>query len=230
MCFTASCAIGTRYASVPPCSGELDTPFSPYGEGEQISIVGRAKIVLPKYRVRGICRIHSEPSGGLVIDFEHSSLFGAYREDATIMLEGEELLIIDRERERMYGNDESLSILGSQLAFDLFPDDIRYALLFAVPDCAEIDDLVVDSHDGRWSLSGEWRGRNIEMEGRGGLGPERLTLCTKDKTDCYTISYKHDNDGMYPRGLEMVKEGGQERIYLEIIDVELSSAREGGSR
>jgi hypothetical protein len=229
-CITASCAVQSRRVSVSPCSGELDTPFSPCGGGKQISIVGRAKIVLPKYRVRGICRIRSDPSGGLVIDFEHSSLFGAYREDATIMLEGEELIIIDRERERMYDNEASLSMLGSQLAFDLFPDDIRYALLFDVPACAEIDGLAVDSRDGRWNLSGEWRGRSIEIEGFGGLGPDRFTLCTKDNDNCYTISYKHGTNGFYPRSLEMVKEGGRERIYLEIIDVEFSSAPEGGNR
>ena len=223
MTITGSCAAPLRHGTVRPCSGELDAPFSPYGLERHVSIVGRAKIVLPKYRIRGICRIRSEPSGGLVVDFEHSSLFGAYREDATIMLDGGKLLIIDRERGRMYDNDASLSILGSELAFQLFPDDIRYALLLDVPECTEIEGLVVDSDDGRWRLAGEWRGRNIVMEGRGGYGPDRLTLCTKDKNNCYMISYKHNRDGTYPRGMEIVKEGGEERIYLEIIDVEISS-------
>ena len=214
-----------RNGSIRPCSGEINTPFSPYGRGQHVSIVGRAKIVLPKYRVRGICRIRLEPSGVLVIDFEHSSLFGAYREDATIMLEGDELFIVDRERGRMYDNDASLSMLGSELAFELFTDDIRYALLFAVPDCTAIEGLVADSNGGRWRLTGEWRGRNIEMEGRDGCRPDRLTLCAKDKSNCYIIRYKHTRDGIYPRGLEMVKEGGEERIYLEIIDVRFSPPR-----
>jgi len=218
-----SCAAPARYLSVPPCSGELDTPFSPYGLEQRVSIVGRAKIVMPKYRIRGICRIQSEPTEGLVVDFEHSSLFGAYREDATIMLEGGELIIIDRERGRMYDNDASLSMLGSELAFELFPDDIRYALLFAVPDCTEIEGLVVDSVEGGWRITGEWRGRKIEMEGHGGGGPDRLTLRAKDKNNCYIISYKYGRDGIYPKSLEMVKEGGAERIYLEIIDVQFSS-------
>ena len=218
-----SCAVPAQYKSTPPCSGGLDAPFSPYGEGRYVSIFGRAKIVMPKYRVRGICRIQSEPSGALVVDFEHSSLFGAYREDATIRLEEGELLIFDRERGRMYDNDASLSILGSELTFELFPDDIRYVMLFAVPDCNSIEGLVVDSDDGRWRFTGEWRGRNIEMEGRGGYGPERLTLCSKDRDDCYTISYKQARGGVYPSGLELVREGGEERISLEIIDVQFSS-------
>ncbi len=226
ICLTISCATRSRYVSAPPCSAGFDTPFSPRGEGERISIVGRAKIVLPKYRVRGICRIRSDPSGGLVIDFEHSSLFGAYREDATIVLEGGELLIIDRERDLMYDNEASLSILRSHLAFDVLPDDLRYALLLSVPACSEIEGLHTDSRNGRWSLSGEWRGRNIEIEGAGGQSPDRFTLCTKDKRICYKISYDQRAGQIYPGSLEMVKEGSGERIYLEIIDVELQPARE----
>lgn len=218
-----SCAAPMRYLSAPPCGGESKVPYSPYGMDRQVSIVGRAKIVMPKYRVRGICRIRSGPSGGLVIDFEHSSLFGAYREDATIILERGELTIIDRERGRLYDNDASLSMLGSELDFELVPDDLCYAMLFAAPDCDAIEGLAVDSGNGRWRLTGEWRGRDIEIEGRGGYGPERIRLCAKNKGNCYIISYGHTRDGVYPGKLELVKEGGEERIALEIVDVQFSS-------
>jgi hypothetical protein len=219
----SSCAAPMRELSIPPCSGEGGVPFTPYGDGRQGSIVGRVKIVLAKYRVRGICKIWSEASGRILIDFEHSSLFGAYREDAAIMLDGGELIIIDRERGRMYDNDESLSMLGSELAFELFPDDIAYVLLLAVPDCDAIEGLDLESDDGRWHLSGVWRGRDIEMEGRSGRGPDRLTLCSNNRTECYTIKYKYSGNWTYPKGLEMAREGGEERIYLEVIDSEFRS-------
>ena len=226
-CVVVSCAARPGYRPAPPCSDEVLEPFSPCGGGGRISIVGRAKIVLPKYRVRGICRIRSDSSGGLVVDFEHSSLFGAYREDATIRLEGDELFIIDRERSRTFDNEASLSMLGSHLAFDIKPDDIRYALLLSVPACSEIEGMITDSRNGRWSLSGEWRGRIIEIEGEDGMGPDRFNLCTKDKSTCYTIRYKQHVDGVYPRSLEMVRNGSGERLYLEIIDVEFPPARGG---
>lgn len=216
---SASCAAPMQYRSYIPCGGESDLPFSPFGGERDISIVGRAKIVMPKYRVRGVCRIRSGPSGGLVIDFEHSSLFGAYREDATIILEDGELTIIDRERGRLYDNDASLSLLGSELAFDIFPDDMRYAMLLAAPECDAIEGLEVDAGDGRWRLTGVWRGRDMEIEGRGGYGPERFTLCAKDKTNCYIISYKQTGNGGYPRSLQLARDGGSERITLEIVDI-----------
>ena len=214
-----SCTKAVYDSSPVPCSDGSELPFSPGFGGRSVSILGRAKIVMPKYRVRGICRIRSEPSGGLVIDFEHSSLFGAYREDATIILEGGELLIIDRERGLVYENDASLSMLGSKLAFELFPDDLRYAMLLEAPSCDVIEELATDSHHDRWRLTGAWRDRDIEIEGRSGYGPERFVLCDKAKTDCYIIRYRYNRDGVYPRSIELVKEGGEERIDLEIIDV-----------
>ena len=58
------------------------------------------------------------------------------------------------------------------------------------------------------------------MEGRSGFGPDRLMLCADNINDCYTISYKRGEGSSYPRRLEMMKNGGDERIFLEVIDVE----------
>ncbi|HER43876.1 MAG TPA: hypothetical protein ENO08_05400, partial [Candidatus Eisenbacteria bacterium] len=57
--------------AVRPCRGGVETPVPPYGKGGQLSLVGRVKLVLPRYRVRGACRIWAGEAGRLVIDFEH---------------------------------------------------------------------------------------------------------------------------------------------------------------
>jgi len=219
----SSCAAHVRQASIRPCSGELHDPFPPYGEGRRVSIAGRVKIVLPAYRVRGICRIRGDEGGRLVIDFEHSSLFGAYREEATIVLDNGGMAIFDHERGIVYDTEESLSMLGDDIAFDLYPDDIAYALLLKVPGCDAIEGLAVETEGGRWRLSGVWRGRDIEMEGRGACGAERFVICANDKTDCYIIKYRNNEGARYPKGIEMVRAGGEERIRLEIITAELDS-------
>jgi hypothetical protein len=220
MLVISSCAAPIRHGSVGPCTGELPAPFPPFGEGRGVSIAGRVKIVLPKYRVRGRCRIWGEETGRLVIDFEHSSLFGAYREEATIVIQNGDMTIFDRERGVIYGTEESLSMLGDEIAFDLYPDDIAYALLLNVPECDAIEGLTVESDGARWRLSGAWRGRNIGMEGRGGEGVERFVICANNKNDCYTINYRRSGGAAYPSELEMVRNGGVERIYLEVIEAQ----------
>jgi hypothetical protein len=203
------------------CVGDYVGPFEPYASEGRIVLTGKAKVVLPKYRVRGLCRIESSNRGELLIDFRHSSLFGAYREDAAIMIIGGELSIIDRERGRFYESDSAVAIIGSVLELTIYPDDILYALLLASPGCSEISGLERGEAGDRWYLRGEWRGRNIEMEGRNGSMPERFRICSLDGINCYVISYKYNRTDSYPRRLDLVREGyGDERIVLEILDEE----------
>lgn len=203
------------------CSDERATPYSPYEQRERMSLVGRAKIVLPKYRVRGICRIEYTATGDLLIDFRHSSLFGAYKEDASIIYRNGELSIIDREREHVYDGDSTLSIIGSLLGCAVYPDDLLYALLFAAPACSEISRIDFGGGGGRWSLKGEWRGRIIELEGRSDARPDQFRFCSLDGTGCYIIIYKYDGGTGYLKRIDLVREGNrQERITLEIAGVD----------
>ena len=70
------------------CRDELTELVSENRIEESLHIRGRVRIDLPRYRVRGLCTIRSLPGGDLRIDFHHSSLFGSYREDATVFVRG----------------------------------------------------------------------------------------------------------------------------------------------
>jgi hypothetical protein len=209
------------------CTGEFEGPFTPYASGAGLSLAGRAKIVLPRYRVRGICRIECAHPDELLIDFRHSSLFGAYREDAAIVLEAGKLTIIDRERGKFYESDSAVAIIGSLLELTIYPDDLLYALLLAAPRCSEISRLETGDAGGRWFLRGEWRGRTIELQGSDPSKPDRFRICSLDGTSCYIISYKYDRTGTYPRRFDLVREGyGDERIVLEILEENIRPVRD----
>ena len=51
-----------------------------------VSIRGRLRAELPKYRVKGILQIYCSREGSIRIDFHHSSLMGAYEENYTLLI------------------------------------------------------------------------------------------------------------------------------------------------
>ena len=216
-----------RAASLP-CGDALPELFSK-GRGERhLHIRGRLRIDLPKYRVRGLCTIRSTPGGDIRIDFHHSSLFGAYREDATIFLRDGELGILDRGRGLFFGNDSTLALLRDNIGCEVFPEDIQLLLLLGTFACTEIGSPDVRFSGSDWSLSGVWRGRNVEIEGHGDGGPARLRYCWNHDTLCYTVSYEYldETPAAYPSGITVVREYGSERLVLNVRDVKLAEVGE----
>jgi hypothetical protein len=180
--------------------------------------VGRMRIDLPRYRIRGICRVEYDGEDTMSIDFKHSSLFGAYEEDALIMLRGDELIVLDRERNRTFDSDSSVAIIARGIGFDVHADDLLYALLFALPACSEITDPEYSADDAGWSLAGVWRERHIELEGSDGRAVEAFSFCPIDKTDCYKLSYRYSADSVYPERIILARRGGREKITFDIVD------------
>lgn len=211
-----SCAATDMKRSGLSCSGD-DWMFENSG-APSVTAVGRIKIDLPKYRIRGICRIEFDGRDLLTIDFKHSSLFGAYEEDAHIRLRNGELTIVDRERNRWFDNDSSLAIISRGVGFDVYADDLLYALLLAFPECSEIVEPELWTGGERWHLVGGWRGRRIELRGRGGQEVESFSFCPQSGTSCYTMSYRYDDSSGYPNRIGMVRDGGRERITFDIVD------------
>lgn len=212
------------HSVVDPCDGEFQRLFSAVSGDSALNIRGRVRIDLPRYRVRGLCTIRSTPAGDVRIDFHHSSLFGSYREDATIFLRHGRLGILDRERSFFFGNDSTLAMLRDHLGFDVHPDDIAHVLLLACPPCDEIDSprMHYRSADGDWRFSGIWRGRRVEVEGRSGGRPISFRQCREDNALCYVARYTYDNAEStvrYPSGITLSREYGSERIALEVRDL-----------
>ncbi|MCK4237458.1 MAG: hypothetical protein KAX38_10095 [Candidatus Krumholzibacteria bacterium] len=201
------------------CESEFPYLFSVGGAEEGLSIVGKARMELPRYRVRGIFNFRYLTSGDLRIDFRHSSLFGAYREDVSIFIHDGEMSIYDHERGNFFGNDSSLAIIGRSLGFEIYPDDILYALLLETPECSGIVSLNAESYGGDWTLTGEWRGRWINISGKKGEGTLRFRQCRDDGRGCYLIRYSYagrEGTIRYPKKIVLTRENGTERVSIEI--------------
>lgn len=216
----ACAAFGPR--PVPsPCEGRLETLFPPPTAG--VELTGKVRLDLPRYRLRGLCRILSSGEGLLRIDFRHSSLFGAVSEDVTIVA-GDALAICDREEGIVFESDSSLAFLRRSVGEAVEPDDLLYALLLAVPRCADMGMPGIEESGSRWKVSAGWRDRRVEIRGKREEGPREFEQCFADGARCFLVSYDRYDPAdafRYPRRIRLSKIGGAERITLELIDIKL---------
>jgi hypothetical protein len=193
------------------------------GESRGVVIVAKTRIDLPKYRLRGICRIRYLPPDNLRIDFEHSSLFGTYREDTSLFIRGRSIEVFDRERGRFFGTDSSKALISEGVGFTLFPDDLIIALALKEPPCDEIDGADLREGDGEWSLTGGWRTRRIAISGRRDVGPSTFRVCVGGSGDCYVVRYSYSDDlpgFRYPSRITLTHENHMERISMVIRKAE----------
>lgn len=216
-----SCTKDTARWKPIPCEGELPELFACDVCENSLHIRATVRIDLPQYRVRGLCAIRSTPGGDLRIDFHHTSLFGAYREDATIFLRHGKIAILDRERDAFFGNDSTLSILRDHLDFNVVPGDIANVLLFEHPACPEISSVKLVGGTDSWRLTGTWRERHIEIEGKRSGGPTRITQCALDVRSCYVIAYEYRRgaEEAYPSRITVTRENGSARLSMEVRDI-----------
>ena len=217
-----SCAaFGPRPVEVP-CEESFETGLSPVKAGEGIEIVGRLRLDLPRYRIRGLARIAYLPGEGMArIDFRHSSLFGALEAEVTI-LAGDSLVIYDRGSGKYIGNDSSLALVRDEMGGDAAPDDILFALLLAVPRCAEMRSVAATRTGETWRLQADWRDRRIEMRGERGRGTHEFKQCFAAGGDCYTISYGTAmavSNLAYPRWVRLRRDNRNEQASFELITI-----------
>ncbi len=161
------------------------------------------------------------PAGDLRIDFNHSSLFGAVREDATLIVR-DSLIIYDRESGRLIGADSSLAMLRESIGAAITPGDIVRALLLAVPTCAELEEPRLEIKGDLWTLEAVWRGRRVEMNGKTGEGPRSSRECFSGGGRCYLIDYSYARGAKgvrYPQWIRLSKEGTSESVTLEVTAV-----------
>jgi hypothetical protein len=217
-----SCAtFGPRRVEVP-CDERFETLISPVKAGEGIEIVGKLRLDLPRYRIRGLMRIAYFPGEGTArIDFRHSSLFGALEAEVTI-LAGDSLVIYDRESGKYLGNDSSLALVRDETGGDVAPDDILIALLLAFPRCAEMRSVSVARTGETWRLKADWRDRRIEMRGERGRGAREFKQCFAGGTGCYTISYGTPmaaSNLAYPRWVRLRRDNRNAQATFDVLAI-----------
>ncbi len=219
-------------ADSPPSGEPLSTDggtllpwFPPQASstGSHTEIAARVRMELPKYRVKGTCAIYRSPDGSVQVDFYHSSLFGSYREDATLFITADSIAIQDNERGIYRGNDETLSHLSEHFVFDIVPEDVIVFMLLGAPALDELDDVASSVSGGKWVLEALWRERQLRIEGREGFGPEMMRICAVDGKGCYEARYSYRSDDMfggYPEKIVCERKNGTEKLSITVESVE----------
>lgn len=218
-----SCAAGPSAVVKAPYdeSGQLCFPPMPR-EGDLV-ITGKVRLDLPRYRVRGACRIVRAQEGSVRLDFTHSSLFGSYRENATIIIEEGKILLLDNERLVSWDNESALAMLEEHFGFPIYPGDLLCILLLEAS-CFDTGRgaprIMEEGADS--TLLGEWHGRRIEIAAGKDRLPVSIRFCTGDEKTCYLSRYKYkryDNDLLYPERIVVEKEDSSERLSLTVTSV-----------
>jgi hypothetical protein len=205
-----------------PCDESFETLISPVKVGEGIEIVGKLRLDLSRYRIRGLMRIAYFPGESTArIDFRHSSLFGALEAEVTI-LAGDSLAIYDRGSGKYLGNDSSLTLVRDETGVNIASDDILIALLLVFPRCAEMRSVSVSRAEETWRLQADWRDRRIEMHGERGTGTHEFKQCFAGDTGCYRISYgtpMASSNLAYPSWVTLRRDNRNERATFEVIAI-----------
>lgn len=220
---------------LPEDDDALSALFPPQASlsDDDIEITARVRLDLPKYRIKGTCAIFRSPDGSVQIDFVHTSLFGSYREDATIRIAGDSITLQDNERGTFMGSKETLAHLSRHFEFEVIPDDVIVFLLLGAPRREDLVNARVSVSGGRRTLAGEWWGRQLEIESEDGRGPLRLRICTVDGNGCYESRYGYESTGRfegYPKRMICEKLGGSERLSLTVETVRRSGEESGAGR
>jgi hypothetical protein len=228
-----SCA-GAKYSgdSNPPSIHDLPVLF-PASSGaleSSLIITAKVRIDLPKYRIRGICNITKQASGEVRIDFDHSSLFGSYKEEASIMIKQGKIEIYDFKRERLWDNESTLELLSERFDFEILPEDLLYLLLLDVPRVEDLRDVTVGGSGSEWIMDGFWRDRRIELCGEEGKGPVYFRQCSLGGKGCYIIRYGYGDGAApnrYPNRIVCSKEHTSEKLSMTVVSVEELSGISG---
>ncbi len=224
-------ALAVSCAQAPP-AGEPGTadvldlaalyPLQAGHADEETEITAKVRLSLPKYRIRGACSIFRSPEGALQVDFIHSSIFGSYREDATIFVAGDTMMIRDNERDLLWGPQEALDLVSEHFEFAFGPEDVVVFLLLGAPREEDLEAASAKISGDEWSITGMWKGRPIEIEGVEGLGPVRFRICASGGTGCYEARYSYRSGGAlagYPDRIVCERIGGSERLSISVESV-----------
>lgn len=219
---TESCATFGPPRAPVPCDERFEALLPAIHAGEGLEIVGRMRMDLGQYRVRGLLRIIYSPGENAArIDFRSSSLFGAIEEDLTLLV-GDGLILYDRERGRYFGNDSSLALVEGGIGERITPEDILGVLLFALPRCGDLRSAAIEYSRAGWELKGVWRDRPIEMRGEQGAGVKELKLRLPGGKSRYIVRYGDAvkvRSVRYPAWVRLSREKKDGKAAFELTEI-----------
>ena len=182
---------------------------------------GKAKLKFSRYRFRGVFRMEYK-NGNLRIDFDHSSLLGAVKEEASIFIGKEGINVYDQKRDEFYNADASDKLIRDAVDGSVRPSDIILALLLKCPEFSEISSVKASSDNDKWKVGGIYNGREIEYKGKKGTAPAALVLNASDDLCGFSVYYRYaagNKGGRYPEEITIRKEDGSVRVKLDIKSV-----------
>jgi hypothetical protein len=216
-----SCAFLGSPRVQAPCDSEFEALFPAIQAADGIEIVGKVRLEVRQYRIRGLLRIiYSPREHAAQLDFQNSSLFGAIEEDVT-MLVGDSLIIFDRERGTYFGNDSARALVEEKMGEKITAEDILDALLFSYPCCAELQSPAIEYSGADWKLKADWRGRRIEMRGERSVGLSEFRFCFAGESS-YSLTYGRPAKSSmvrYPAWVKLSRDGGGAKALFEVIEI-----------
>jgi len=217
-----SCAVFGPPRVSAPCDEHFEALLPAIQVGEGLEIIGKVRMELDAYRIRGILRITYAPREHAArIDFRQSSLFGALEEDVTILI-GDSLGMYDRESGRYLANDSSLSLVEERLGERITPEEILCVLLFDLPRCVDLRAAAVTHAGADWELKALWNNRRIEMHGDANAGLSEFRQCYAGEGDWYIVTYGPALTAWnvrYPAWVRLSKRNGGGKAIIELIEI-----------
>lgn len=213
---------GARMTAIPVSDAEdYDRIFPDLKCSGSFVITGKAKLEFSRYRFRGVFRLEYEEET-VRIDFDHSSLFGAIKEEASIFIGKEGITLFDQKRAEYYDEDASGGLISEAVGGSVLPSDIFLALLLERPSFLGFHSLKASGDDGKWKVSGIYKGREVEYSGEKSTGPLVLKLYDIDDLWGYFVSYSYSEDDRYcgyPKEITIKTEDGSVGINLDIVSI-----------
>jgi len=188
--------------------------------GNDVSIRGKLRAELPKYRVKGILQIYCSHKGSIRLDFHHSSFMGAYEESYTLLVSGGTIYLYDRVREMLYRGEEVLELLSNALGTHVYVEDLPVVLLFKESISVKGESFSSKRMVSEWKVEGTFKGRDIIIKGARYV--EAIEQCIDKK--CYIaryLRYKDSGTFVYPFYIILTKKPGTEKVTFEVSNVEI---------
>ena len=213
---------GAKMTAIPVSDADdYDRIFPGLKCGGPLVITGKAKLEFSRYRFRGVFRLEYEEET-IRIDFDHSSLFGAVKEEASIFIGQEGITVFDQKRAEYYDEAASGELISGAVGGYVLPSDIFLALLLERPRFSELHSIKGSGDDGRWKISGIYKAKEIEFLGEKSTGPVLLKLRDVDDMWGFSVFYSYSEDDKYcgyPKEITIKTDDGSARITLDIVSV-----------
>ncbi|MDZ7860034.1 MAG: hypothetical protein U5O15_05120 [Candidatus Krumholzibacteriota bacterium] len=197
--------------------------------GEKFVVSGRARLEFSRYRFRGVFRMQYE-NQILRIDFDHSSMFGALKEETSVFIGKEGITLFDQKRGQYYDEERTDKLIRDAVGGSVEPSDIFLALLLDLPAFSEINNLrAYTERGGGWKISGIHRKREVEISGNNKSGIEALSIGDVDGMWKGLVFYSYpgggDNFRGYPDDIAIRTADNFLRVNLDVQNVKSSGSR-----